>query len=408
MTILTPRRSSLARRSLGLSTTLLVAVVGAVASAGAEPDRSPPAPFPQIVDAAQRPCARNVEPAAAPPTDRPCDDEPADASVVERPEADERASLVRTLTLVAASSRRYTEERDCFSCHHQTLPVWALSAAQRSGIDPAPDEPVRQSRFTRRDFTRRLTDLTAGEREAAPGGPFTAGYALLLLDELNEPRDAATDALAIYLASQQAEDGSFWIRPLRPPLEQSPFTATALALRGLQRYGSSDGRAAGRIDRARRWLARTPPATTEDRVFQIWGLHWAGAAPTAIAGPLETLAAEQRDDGGWGEKQGEPSQAYSTGQVVFTLKRLGAEADRRRSERIAAGAAWLRKHRLPDGSWKTVSRARPVQEYFESGFPHDESQFLSIAATCWSVLALLDRPPHVFDRPTAARDREGK
>jgi hypothetical protein len=30
----------------------------------------------------------------------------------------------------------------------------------------------------------------------------------------------------------------------------------------------------------------------------------------------------------------------------------------------------------------------PVQPYFESGFPHGKSQFISSAATCWATMAL--------------------
>jgi hypothetical protein len=30
-----------------------------------------------------------------------------------------------------------------------------------------------------------------------------------------------------------------------------------------------------------------------------------------------------------------------------------------------------------------------VQPYFESGFPHGRSQFISCAATCWATMALV-------------------
>ncbi|MCA9048735.1 MAG: hypothetical protein KDA89_08400, partial [Planctomycetaceae bacterium] len=42
-----------------------------------------------------------------------------------------------------------------------------------------------------------------------------------------------------------------------------------------------------------------------------------------------------------------------------------------------------------DGSWHVVTRAEGFQPYYESGFPHGEDQFISIAASAWAVIALL-------------------
>lgn len=54
------------------------------------------------------------------------------------------------------------------------------------------------------------------------------------------------------------------------------------------------------------------------------------------------------------------------------------------------GLHWLLQSRQPDGSWHVVSRSKPFQKYFESGFPHGNDQFLSCAATAWAVMALLE------------------
>jgi hypothetical protein len=43
---------------------------------------------------------------------------------------------------------------------------------------------------------------------------------------------------------------------------------------------------------------------------------------------------------------------------------------------------------LADGSWFVESRSLPVQPYFESGFPHDRSQFISCFASSWATMAL--------------------
>lgn len=42
---------------------------------------------------------------------------------------------------------------------------------------------------------------------------------------------------------------------------------------------------------------------------------------------------------------------------------------------------------LEDGSWLVKTRSKPVQTFFDNGGPHEESQFISIAATGWAVAA---------------------
>jgi N-acyl-D-amino-acid deacylase len=49
-----------------------------------------------------------------------------------------------------------------------------------------------------------------------------------------------------------------------------------------------------------------------------------------------------------------------------------------------------------DGSWHVRSRAFGFQPYFESGFPHGHDQWISMAATAWSAMALM---------PAAERER---
>lgn len=345
------------------------------------------------------------------------------------------------LDLIATSAREYVRRRDCFSCHHQTLPTWAWSGADRSQLRGAAPQyatdAALQVEFTRRDFTRRLDELLAGETEAAPGGPFTAGYALLQLAELDAPRDAVTDALVQYLESQQDRSGSWWIRPLRPPLEQSRFTATALALRGLQWYAPPSNDRANRLRRAAQWLRRATPVTTEDHVFRGWGLVWSAAPTPEWLAAARKLLEMQRPDGGWSRAGDRPSDAYSTAQVVSLLRwseraraatqpreaasraaaRVGSdhksewmepEIERRARQTlwntaIERGQRWLRERRQQDGTWFAETDAEPVQEYFESGFPHGKSQFLSIAATCWGVIALSDEPPRALVARASAK-----
>jgi len=298
----------------------------------------------------------------------------------------------RSLALLAKSAQTYTEQRTCFSCHHQTLPVLALQQARGQGFEVAAKEIQRQLAFTQRFFADRRTQVAMGKD--VPGGPFTAGYALLALGENHWPRDDTTDALVEYLTRHQAADGSWWIVPHRHPMEQSMFTATALSLRGLQLYGLTDKATLAtrqdvqtRIDRARQWLDATSVKTHEDKVFRLWGLKWSGVAAARQSELGALLLKEQRDDGGWAQLSDMDSDAYATGQALVVLHRA-ARLDPR-SATYRKGVSYLVKQQGKDGSWLVKTRCEPVQEYFESGFPHGASQFISIAATSWAARALL-------------------
>ena len=70
------------------------------------------------------------------------------------------------------------------------------------------------------------------------------------------------------------------------------------------------------------------------------------------------------------------------------------------------GAFFLFATQHEDGSWLVNKRATPVQTYFESKFPHEKSQFISIAGTSWATMALaltIPVPDKATGLTTAAR-----
>ena len=81
-----------------------------------------------------------------------------------------------------------------------------------------------------------------------------------------------------------------------------------------------------------------------------------------------------------------PTDAYATGLALVALAQAGdlpiTDATYQR------GLSFLLKSQQSDGSWFVKTRAIPTNPYFESGFPHGKSQFISYAATCWATMAL--------------------
>ena len=79
------------------------------------------------------------------------------------------------------------------------------------------------------------------------------------------------------------------------------------------------------------------------------------------------------------------SDAYATGQVLYTLHEIGVPAT---DPAVQRGTAFLLRTQNEDGSWHVKSRAMKIQPYFESGFPYGHDQWISQTATAWAVIGL--------------------
>ena len=297
-----------------------------------------------------------------------------------------RAAIARSLPLLQRTDATFLAKSGCVSCHNNTLTAMSVAAARTRGF--ALDETVATEQ------EKKIAAYLGSWRDRAlqgiaiPGDADTVSYIMLGLAAEQHSADRATDAMARLLKMQQRPEG-FW-RPLahRPPIESSEIQVTALSMRALQVYAPALERAEYRraIDRAAAWIASSTPHSTEDRAFQLLGLHWSGADRATIVNAGRSLAAEQRADGGWAQWPSLASDAYATGQTLYALAESGAMAVT--DPAFTRGVDFLLRTQFADGSWFVRTRALPIQPHFESDFPHGRSQFISAAATNWAVLAL--------------------
>lgn len=312
-----------------------------------------------------------------------------------------RSAAGRALAPIEASTKEYLHHRDCFSCHHQAVPLRALTLARTRGyaIDAA---NLREQLDLTATF---LKGASASYRQGKGqgGGVTTAGYALWTLEMGGWTPDETTAAVVEFLLMNNKEDGHWKAVSKRPPSEGSEFTSTFVALRGIRAFATAEQRERGadRAERARGWLERTEGKETEDRVFRLRSLALAGADRAAVGEAAARLLTSQRGDGGWSQRDADESDAYATGSALVALHEAGGLSAEDPAYR--RGLAFLIASQRPDGTWYVKSRSRPFQKPFESGFPHGKDQFISIAASGWSTAALLLALPESDPRPTADR-----
>jgi ankyrin repeat protein len=296
-----------------------------------------------------------------------------------------RAAVEASVPLLQHADTTFLKNAGCISCHNNSL--FQMTAATVRPLGFRIDEAAVRDQMTRSRAYLESWRERVIQDVGIPGGIDTVAYILAGLADTDYAPDAATDALARFVARRQAADGRWPIASHRPPLESSSIAVTAVAIRALRAYGPAPLKSVYEraATRGATWLAAAMPTTTEDHAFAILGLAWAGNGEEARR-KTTALVAQQRTDGGWGQLPTLASDAYATGQALVALSRSGAvkpgDAVYRR------GVRFLLESQLQDGSWYVRTRTTPVQPYFDSEFPHGPDQFISAAATNWATIAL--------------------
>ncbi len=161
-----------------------------------------------------------------------------------------RAAISKALPPIVKSVEEYPKHRDCFSCHHQAVPVFALTTARARGFDVKPETIAAAVEHTEADLR---TDLDAYKKgNGQPGGVTRAGYALFTLEAGGKSPDEVTSAVAFFLRQRNASGDRWRTSSSRPPSEASDFTSTYLALRALAVYGQTSPKSRSRSASKRR------------------------------------------------------------------------------------------------------------------------------------------------------------
>jgi N-acyl-D-amino-acid deacylase len=363
-----------------------------------------------------------------------------------------RLAIERSIELLRGSVDRYPSHRDCFSCHHQAIPLFAFRSAIRPseqkdgrlwGNDEERAEQILQ--FSRKSLETSRDALQRGEE--LDGRGLTLGYALWTSDiGRADWGELQTDLINNALATQQT-DGRWRVHSSRPPAGASDAMATALVVSGLcseidalskeQRTEDRQSQLKSAVWRAKCWMLMQPePSNTEDACGMLWLQYLTdrierspgfGGPPPGYGGPpsgyggsvwqewLEKnsseeetkellrrdadlslhmaekrLRSEQNEDGGWGQDADRESDAYSTAIVLLLLAEVSMDykVGVYGEPHFKNGIEYLIRTQREDGSWHVSSRAIPVQEYFDNDDPHETDQFISIMATGWSTAIL--------------------
>jgi N-acyl-D-amino-acid deacylase len=316
----------------------------------------------------------------------------------DEPEKAAKAAVEKALRRIEQGVTNYPKHRQCFSCHHQAMAVFSMTAARQRGFTVDADLLQKVIDFSVKTFRNR-SFIAKGQ--GVGGDSVSVVYALHTFAAVERPRDETTAALVEYLLVKQRRDGA-WPLPFggdRPPTMGSMFTQTGLAMYALKQYGPAKDapdaeelrkRVDTALGKGREWLLANKPSSTEDRVFHLRGLVDAGADGEDIEAARDLLKSEQREDGSWAQLPRMEGDAYATGTALTALRAAGLPTN---DPVYQKGVAYLLKTQQEDGAWVVQTRSKPLQLYWDNGDAGGKSQFISFAATNWAVLSLLELFP---------------
>jgi ankyrin repeat protein len=220
-----------------------------------------------------------------------------------------RQAAMVSLPLIERTTQGFTEHSGCTSCHHQGLGLITTGTAKSLGF--AVDKKLAESE-QKLVLSEGVAQL-AGLRQIVPHPeqykhfvavdindlPPVFGSALCGLGAHAAPSNEVIEIFTTLLARQQQPDGSWGFGLNREPIESSPFTSTAYALRVMNTYAppAFEAERKERVHKALAWLKATPAQTTEDRAFRLLGLKWAGAPKSEIEKAVADVKRELRGSG---------------------------------------------------------------------------------------------------------------
>jgi hypothetical protein len=315
-----------------------------------------------------------------------------------------RQAVMRALPALEQSAEAFASRRACVSCHHNILPILMFQLARERGIPF--DAAILDKVETRTFGSLRGRGAFDDAVEAATLNDPTPNdsYLLMAAHAAGLAPDLVTAVYARRLQQWQ-RDGHWVTSDFRPPHSSSEFTATATAVRAIRFYMPEELHAErdACIQRARRWLSRTKPVSTEDAAFRLMGLVWADASMGEIDAARRQLLAMRDLSGGWPELPGYPADAYSTGESMFALHEASMPAP-------GQALRFLLSTQAADGTWRVHTRMLSPAEvsppYFTTGFPYEKDEYVSYAGSVWATMALLTELPDgvSIDHPVVLND----
>jgi hypothetical protein len=303
-------------------------------------------------------------------------------------------SVDRAIGYLQAESANWMKTRKCASCHHASMPLWALNEADRLGyaIDKKyVSETVEATLGSHEKMI--AAKLVPGPKDPPDPRPIGRGLNMGLVfmavsarssPSLSEGQKQSLRWITEQTLKKQMKDGSWEFFLSRPPINETQLTDTIWIILALQSDTGVDAAQPQRaaLQKSLAWLADTKlPDTYESKVLRLLLAIRSGKTGSALQSGVDELLSLQQADGGWRQIPEMKSDAFATGQTLYLLALAGCTAER---PEIKRAIDFLVATQKPDGSWPMTSRSTP------DGRPGSAKLLTPITcgASAWATLGL--------------------
>jgi hypothetical protein len=300
------------------------------------------------------------------------------------------------LVFLEKDAAAWRKERECSTCHHGTMTIWAFAEAKSRGYEVKDETFADVVKWTKERLLANI-DKPRDTRDGWKMVNSSALYLSMMAQAVPKQEAVTADELkriAGHLVRHQEKDGEWaWSsapaknRP--PPFFESDEVATLLADIALAAQLPADPKEKSDVRDAREkglaWLAKAEhTGTTQALAFRLFRDMRSGKGAKELRPQIDALRERQNKDGGWGQLKDAPSDAFATGQALYFLTIAGVKLD---AAEIRRGVAFLVRTQKEDGSWPMTRRGHPGVT------PSDFTVPIVHLGSAWATIALAHCAP---------------
>jgi hypothetical protein len=315
---------------------------------------------------------------------------------------DVRGAVQRGLAFLEKDGLAWKQDRQCASCHHTPMTLWAFNEARKQGYQVNAKTLAELTAWAvdKDDPAKIFPKRKETKEKFGTYSPLIVALGVEAGDTKEAAVRAGLQKMLSTLLPDQREDGSWRLNEGgRPPLAASPEVMTTLAVLALTDTNATvlgeDGKAAAM--KAVKWLEETKATDDEVQAIALRLLlrHRLGKSRDDMQPTIKHLLGRQNPDGGWSQATGMTSDAYATGQALYALGKSGMEAS---APAVKRAQAFLAKTQMEDGSWPMTSRPmKPGEAGSKKVGP------ITHAGSAWGVLGLVVTAPEALEGRPAPR-----
>ncbi len=288
---------------------------------------------------------------------------PAPTATKGNPKAREAAQ--KGLNFLAKEAVAWQSQHNCYGCHVQAVTVEALSVGfhNQYEIKQADFDTILDGMLTKNGGSRTAAKLGHSSPSIAEAAKVLGAAAFARYDALVN-QNVKDDLLMVaeQILQYQKPDGSVVVGWQRAPVATGTPQSTAQAMIvWKQAYDrTADDQWLTAVQRSEDYLhgvisgwRKSPPGSIQEINYAAMGLLAAGVGNTekVMTNLTQKLLGMQTKDGSWGSTgagHGRVSEAFATGQTLYTLRLLGMTD---KDNAVDKGTQWLIKHQKGDGGW---------------------------------------------------------